>query len=510
MKKSYKLLAEHDSHFEIDDGTGKPFKVAKHRLAHGTVERIRKHFADGGEVQQPTQEELDAAQVLGMPPPVAKPDGHPVVSEDARALLADPNASPAGDGAEPPTTPISLPSHQPAAAPAPTPAAPDPSAPPAGLAAGERLQEQGVQQKAGTAQAEGAASTQVLGDLAQRREQLAAESQKYLVDRQAGADALFNDIQTSKVDPDRWWSTRSTGQRIGAVVGLILGGIGAGLSRGPNYAMQAIDKAVDRDIEAQKIELGKKENLLGRYMQQTHDGTAARQMAKADAYDVAAAQLQKVSAQYSGQKAAADATITVGQLRQQAAVMRQQATERALQIAQGKIGLQQQQYQVQALQEVLKGVSGNGGFDSRVLELPAFKDYRERAVHLPDGSVAFASDKEEAHKVKDSMASVSRLRSKVQRMREMLESGSPVTTDRGQAKAVRADLLAEIGHLHDLNRLSDMDLKLFEDQVPDLTDLVKPNAAKKLDSLGKSIDDKVWSINQTMLSRPRARRPDAG
>lgn len=515
--KPFKVLKEHDSHFDVDDGSGKPFRVAKGRLAHSTVERIRK-FASGGEVPVPDPapgfpEETQTADpfaTLGVPKPPETVA--PAVDGMRTAVIPEELASMRVPGTRT-VGAVPLQEQTPPAAAIPGAPAVKPPAeagPPPDIAAGQKDEIAGVKAKAAAVQAEGAAQANILGDLEQKRARLADEAQKYLADRQAGADKLFNDIQTSKVEPTRYWNNLSTGQRVSASIGLFLGGIGSGLTGQPNPALHILDKAIDRDIESQKIDLGKKETLYGRYLEQTKDGLAAKQLAKADAYDVTAAQLQKVAATYSGQKAAADAQSAVGQLRQQGAVLRQQATERALQIQQGQLGLQAQRYQAQALQELMKGVSGGGGFDRRVLELPAFKDYRERAVDLPDGSVAFAADKEEAGKAREAFGAVGTLKAKLQRFSALAKNGDPATLDRGAAQALRADILAEMGHLHGLNRLSDKDLELFEQQVPDLTNFLKPTAQQKLKALGQSIDDKVWSVQQNMLSRPRTQRPNAG
>lgn len=503
-----KMLAEHDDHFVVDDGQG-PLKIAKLHLHHGTVQRIRQHFAQGGEVQP----EADTDPSTGAPLYTDASEGPGLARRMAGAVL---------------------PLDNPAVAPAPTPAAsglpdllaaPDPAAlppaqgtPPAGaapalpgappdLAAGAKQEQAGVKQRAGVVAAEGSAQASTLDSLGQQRQALAADFQQRLAANQAQADKIFADIQSNKVDPNRLWNTASTGGKISASIGIILGGIGAGLTHGPNYALQSIDKAIDRDVEAQKLELGKKENLLSHYMQQGNSIMAAHSLAKADLLDVASAQMQKTAAQYAGQKAAADAQIATGQLRQQAAVLRQQGTERELQIKSSQIGLQQQQAQAVAMKELMKGISGGGGFDRRVLEMPAFKEFRERAVDLPDGSVAFAPDKEEANKSREGFATLSTIKAKLTRFADLAKNGSPSTTDRGTATALRADIMAEMGHLHGLNRLTKEDLLIFDKQVPDLADLVKPFAAQKLRALGKSIDDRSWALQQNYLSRPGARRP---
>jgi hypothetical protein len=59
----------------------------------------------------------------------------------------------------------------------------------------------------------------------------------------------------TKQDPDRWWNSRSTGQKIGAYIAAAIGGwLSAG--RGKNEALQMIMAEIDRDIEAQRFDIG--------------------------------------------------------------------------------------------------------------------------------------------------------------------------------------------------------------------------------------------------------------
>jgi hypothetical protein len=76
-------------------------------------------------------------------------------------------------------------------------------------------------------------------------------------------DRVIQDIEGTKIDPRHFWDSKSIGSKAMAGIGMILSGIGAGLTHGPNLAVQFIQKQVDQDIEAQKANLGKKENLLG-------------------------------------------------------------------------------------------------------------------------------------------------------------------------------------------------------------------------------------------------------
>ena len=80
--------------------------------------------------------------------------------------------------------------------------------------------------------------------------------------------AIADDYLTKQVDPEHYWSSLSTPAKISTNIGLILGGIGAGLTRGENLAYKMLQANIDRDMAAQKAEMGKKENLLQFNMKQ--------------------------------------------------------------------------------------------------------------------------------------------------------------------------------------------------------------------------------------------------
>lgn len=120
--------------------------------------------------------------------------------------------------------------------------------------------------------------------------------------RQAHTQEMMNDIDAFKIDPSRRWNSIGAGNQALASFAMILGGIGQGLARGgPNYAMQVIDKAIDRDIDAQKENLQTKNTLLGRYLQQTESIRAATAFTKADKYTQNAAELTQIATKSNSQ-----------------------------------------------------------------------------------------------------------------------------------------------------------------------------------------------------------------
>lgn len=73
---------------------------------------------------------------------------------------------------------------------------------------------------------------------------------------------LSDEIQGGRIDPDRLWKERGTGARIGAVLAAALGGFGAALTGTRNSALDIINAAIDRDIQAQKENLANRRGSL--------------------------------------------------------------------------------------------------------------------------------------------------------------------------------------------------------------------------------------------------------
>src|SRR5258708_14117385 len=82
----------------------------------------------------------------------------------------------------------------------------------------------------------------------------------------------MNDEQANiKIDPNKNWNSFGTGGKVQAVIGLMLGGVGQGLmmyggnKNAHNYALDALDKAIEDDINSQKAN---KEGLVNAVMAQ--------------------------------------------------------------------------------------------------------------------------------------------------------------------------------------------------------------------------------------------------
>lgn len=510
----YRLLHEDAKDFHLEHEEHGAITVPKAHLHFATVEKIQKHFAKGGEVDDPTQEEKDAAALLGMPLPQQAPTGQAVVGDDAQGFLAQPGAPAPGPSAAPPTTPVSLPDRQiPPLSGAPS-ALPQPPSPTAGLDAGIAQEKAGVQAEGRAKEMWGNEAASMQQAAARQQEMLGQRQQELITQRAAGAQKLADDVLSQKMNPDHFWETRSTGQKISAAIGLVLGGIGAGLTKGPNYALQVIDKAIDRDIEAQKFNLQQGKNKLAFYMQQTGDLVSASQLAKADALTVTGAKLQSAIASMGASMAGPEVQKALGAIQVQAEQLRNQGTMAQMQIEQTKIGMQYQKAQMGLLSNVM-GQAGQGGAGITIppgAEMLLPKEMQETLVRLPGGKVDFARSSKDAEDVRKTQETSSILRKKLQRYRA-LQQGHPngiseiaSPTDYNAATALHESIITDLNGLAGLSRFTPEEHQVFVGRLPKIWKAGRSAPAEsQLDELGQELDDKINASNRAYLKFSGAR-----
>lgn len=161
-------------------------------------------------------------------------------------------------------------------------------------------------------------------------EQASAEREEELFQRQQDFDASVKALSQASVDPNRFWASRSTGQKVAGMIGMALGGFIQGARGGNNPAMDAIDQAIDRDIKAQEFAYtamrdtaNAKQTAFAMAMQKYNSVDAARAVARASALDAAAAQVGQMGAMWKGTTSANNANDMLTRIQQ----MRMQIAE---------------------------------------------------------------------------------------------------------------------------------------------------------------------------------------
>lgn len=140
-----------------------------------------------------------------------------------------------------------------------------------------------------------------------------AENDAYLADMQKKYDDGLDAVLNSKIDPEHYWSSRSTGQKIALTIGMALGAIGTNIKGQsvPNYTANMVQGAIDNDIKAQEENLRNKAGAIHelggsiaiRKRQGLDDAEAAR-AARADAWLFAGKQLDSYDSALLPQKQA--------------------------------------------------------------------------------------------------------------------------------------------------------------------------------------------------------------
>lgn len=274
---------------------------------------------------------------------------------------------------------------------------------------------------------------------------------------EAHNDQLMKEIQNSKIDPNRLLGSMDTGSKVAMSIGLILGGIGS-IHSGHNAAMDYLDKAIDRDIDAQKADLGKKNNLLSYNMQKFNNMQTAMSMTQAQMRDMLSTQIQAAAAKSGGQLAQARAVDTAGKLKAANSELYSKLSAKET-VA---------QLQKQANATSLPPDRAKQLFDAMALVDPAkAKDMQERYVP----GYGFATTLQDAKDVKDAASIKNSFDRKIGEMidlRTKHHGGSVLDReDVARGKQLSKDVMLAYKDMAKLGVLSVSDQKILDAIIPE-------------------------------------------
>lgn len=454
---SYIVTDETDNAFKVQHPDGAVFTVAKKGLSAKTLEKMQalkpKQMAEGGIV---TQEDLPP--ILPMPSPVSNPYMSPAdafVSSVQPELVTQAPMTPMIAAAPVPQVPVEV-TPAPVAAPVAQAVATAQKLNPLGLTGDLKTitdtQMKGLQQEASALSERYKAEEKLQQDFADQQ----IKQQEIFKQKEAALDMELKDIyektKGGQIDPNRFWNNQSSGNRIMASVAVALGAMGAAITGGKNDALDIIQAQVNRDIEAQKAELGQRNNLLSFNLNRLGNLQAAEQATRLQQMSVLQAQLQSAAAK-SGNKLA------------QAQLNKQMADYFVTRVAPMKSQLAQQQAFAQ--------IAGGGAGDNAFALLG--KDDQARAVKMPDGSYKLAQSADDAKQIKEVVTSLDSLEQDVDDALSFAK-GAGASANIGafgfgtdayeQSKALQTRIINGIGALKDMTKLPAGMAKKIENLVP--------------------------------------------
>ena len=130
-------------------------------------------------------------------------------------------------------------------------------------------------------------------------------------------DGVTQDYMNGHIDPNDYWAHKGTGERIGTAIGLLLGGMGAGVLRQENPVLKQMNLEIERNLDAQRANLGKQHNVLSALTQQYGNQLTAEHVFRAANASVLAGQIAQAASKSNAAQALPAAQMAIGQLQQQ-------------------------------------------------------------------------------------------------------------------------------------------------------------------------------------------------
>lgn len=520
----YSFIGEDDSKFTLSNGDGE-FSIAKYGLDDGFMEKLRslpRSYADGGMVEE-MPVDMPVEDLTGTPlpleplpqAPMMSPMAPPLSREAAEASVARVPGQIGGFLAESIKAGLVAPTTGQQTAPVMPQATMTPQelvGPPRELmpsTVGTPTMPGYYEEAQKLAQADQAGSYALPSDMAdafrrmQQASSMDAQAKSDAALQQAAAmeeaakdiqleqvryetklrgieqerEGLLKDYASGKIDPTRIYSNMNTGNRVMSAISVLLGGLSQGLTGAKsNPAMDVINNAIDRDIDAQKAELGKKQNLLAFNMQKYGNLKDAMNATKMQIMTLAQAQVNAAASKAGSKQALAAAQMFNADIDLKMLTLRDQLAAS------------------QAMNEKLNNPQGVSAKDLMKLN----QDIQDKMVQLPNGNYIPAFNKESAKIVRDIQGEIYRVKDTVKAARNFMEQGAslPLTRRNDLAKTINQRILADLKSkaMLELGALTEADLKLLEPLVPSVGDFFQASSKQKLDQLDAMLNSKMNAI----------------
>lgn len=164
----------------------------------------------------------------------------------------------------------------------------------------------------------------------------------------------LNDMKSAKINPKTYWSGKNVAEQIGTGIALVLGGLAGGVDKtGKNQAAEFLDNQIKQDIEVQKNNLERKDNLFAMNLKRFGTAMDAELATKRDLMVSAQAMLEINRNKASSPLAKAKADEALAGLKANVAIMNQQlAVSKSMDPVMAKITKIPEKFQTKAMEEM--------------------------------------------------------------------------------------------------------------------------------------------------------------
>jgi hypothetical protein len=333
----------------------------------------------------------------------------------------------------------------------------------------------GAQQGAQAAAAESSYLRNIEKDLQIKQKEDAIREQelsKFRQEQQAKITKMNEEaIAASQIDPNRFWNSRSSSQKVLAYIGLLLGG---------SASAQILDKAIDQDIEAQKSNFNIKQqgvantmNLYKQNLEAFQDERSASLATKQTMLGIADMKIKQLAAQTQSNQVKQNAMIESAKLNMEMQKVQRELNQQLL------------------TQSVLSQGTGKAAENAVILSrLP--EDVRERAVVSTTGKILISATKDDAKKLKELEQSIPGLLERVKQIKGTADKKgkagfqpNPYSREGQDAIAIRNNLITDIKNAETLGALDKGLVEFAEELIPDPTIMNQVKVKAAYDAIEK-------------------------
>ena len=280
------------------------------------------------------------------------------------------------------------------------------------------------------------------------------------------------------INPNRYWENKSTGNKISASIGIALGAIGSAMTgQGGNKALDIIQNAIDRDIDAQKANANKaqqrlqnQDSIFNLALKKYGDQETAMLAARSEALSRVELQIKAQANQSQSKEAKAKADLLSAQILEE-----KQKTDLALNQTAG------------AKYVASQATMGQG------VENPALlpEDMQKRAVKMPNGLYKPALNEQAAKTVNEQAIGAASVKNILSQMKELASPTVPFTVKKAKIEGLKAEYTALKKNEMQLGVMSDSDRQLVEATIGNPGGLLNERAIAMLDQAAANVDYKL-------------------
>lgn len=146
-------------------------------------------------------------------------------------------------------------------------------------------QQEAIQEQAPIDIAKAKAAAQNEGEMVDTQQAIAQANANAFKELKEHTDDFNGYIQNNPINPKAYQENMSTTSKVATGIGLFLGGMGTPFG-GHNYAMDFLNKQIDRDIEGQKARADQQKTVWGAYKDLYGENNIATSLAKVSANDI--------------------------------------------------------------------------------------------------------------------------------------------------------------------------------------------------------------------------------